>query len=78
MKILPERVEVGLDKPDNDRISLSYAAGNGYAEMGEILLHRDDVGPSKQDVYGRTPLRLATRHSHIVVVALLRPGGPSV
>ena len=46
--MLPDHVEVGLDKPDNDgRTPLSYVVESGYAEMGEILLHRDDVNPSK-------------------------------
>ena len=77
--MLPERVEMGLDKPDNDgRTPPSYAVGNGYAKVGGILLHRDDVNPSKRDVYGQTPLLLATRHNHTAVLALLRPGGPSV
>jgi len=42
------------------------------------VLGRDDVDPSKPDGYGRTPLRLAIRHGHTAMVALLLPRSPLV
>jgi hypothetical protein len=55
---------------------LSWAAGNGYNAIVNLLLAKDDIDPDLKDSqYGQTPLSWAARNGHEAVVKLLLETG---
>jgi len=55
---------------------LSWAAGNGYGVIVNLLLKKDDVDIDLKDSqYGRTPLWWAAQNGHDAVVKLLLETG---
>jgi hypothetical protein len=55
---------------------LSWAAGNGYNAVVNLLLAKDDINPDLKDSqYGQTPLSWAARNGHEAIVKLLLETG---
>jgi hypothetical protein len=55
---------------------LSWAAGNGYNDVVNLLLAKDSIDPDlKDNQYSRTPLLWATENGHEAVVKLLLETG---
>ncbi|PQE30874.1 hypothetical protein CJF32_00011334 [Rutstroemia sp. NJR-2017a WRK4] len=71
-------VQEHLDLPKGQygRTPLSWAAGNGYNTVVNILLETYDINPNLEDSQtGRTPLLWAAKNGHEAVVKLLLETG---
>ena len=53
---------------------LSWAAGNGYEAIVQLLLEREGVDAESKDSYGQTPLSWAAENGHEAIVKLLEKG----
>lgn len=68
--------EQSMLKSQHGLTPLSWAAGNGYNDVVNLLLTKDSIDPDlKDNQYSRIPLSWATEKGHEAVVKLLLETG---
>jgi len=70
-----EGIKVNNDGSIQGRAPLSWAVGNGYEAVVQLLLAKDGADVNSKDEDGRTPLSWAAANGHEVVVKLLLETG---